>query len=452
MTSPHRRMLLTRLRHQALGLVFLLVAALFFVVTIGIYRNAFTEVALVQLKTTFAGNQMREGADVKIRGMVVGEVRSISSHGKGATLELALDPERIEAIPGNVSARLLPKTLFGERYVALQPPEGAKGQHIADGDVIEQDRTRNAIELERVLDDLMPLLQAVEPQKLSSTLNAIATALDGRGKQLGETLVEVSNLVGDLNPTLPDLKANLESFGAVADNYTEAVPDLLDAMSTLTTTSKTLVAKQRNLERLYSVVTATSVDLTNFLRVNKDNLIDLNTNVRSTLDVLAKYSPQYPCMLRQLAEQIPAAELAFGKGTDHPNVSRVKIEIIQSRGAYKPGVDEPRYDDKRGPRCYPVVKRPEHWPQYPPDGAIKDGSSKPDPPKEPDGSEADDYEDYGSGGGSAPAAFEVANSPMEQQLIALLEAPTFGDDPAAVPDWASLLVGPLYRGAEVELK
>lgn len=459
MSANTRKALLLRLRHQVLGLAFLIVVALFFVVTIGIYTKSFTDVSMVRLETDYAGNQMREGADVKVRGMVVGEVRSISSRGEGAVLELALRPERIEAIPADVSARLLPKTLFGERYVALVPPAGqpVRGpgvQHLAAGAVIGQDRSENAIELERLLNNLMPLLQAVEPQKLASTLNAVHTALDGKGEKLGQTLVEFSEFVEELDPSLPDLKANLAAFSDVAGAYNRAAPDLLDAMSEFTNTSKTLLAQQDKLLRVYSTVTTMSADLTSFLRANRNNLINLSISAQPTLDVLAKYSPQYPCMLRQLAEQVPEAERAFGEGDPHPEQSKVTIEIISSRGSYKPGVDEPRYEDKRGPRCYPVVHRPDHWPQYPPDGPLRDGASKPPPPKKPNGHEADDYEDYGydGNGGSAAGAPSIANSRMEQQLIAVFTAPAFGDDPAGVPGWAGLLVGPLYRGAEVELR
>ena len=41
----------------------------------------------------------------------------------GATIELAIDPDHLDEIPADVSARLLPKTLFGERFVSLVPPE-----------------------------------------------------------------------------------------------------------------------------------------------------------------------------------------------------------------------------------------------------------------------------------------------------------------------------------------
>ncbi|MEC3973949.1 MCE family protein [Amycolatopsis sp. H20-H5] len=443
-----RRLLLLRLRHQALGLAFLVVVVLFFVTTIAFYTKQFTPITSVRLETDHIGNQMRAGADVKVRGMVVGEVRSIESLGDHAALNLALEPDKVGVIPSNVSARLLPKTLFGERYVALQLPE-KPAKHIEAGDVIPQDRSSSAIELEKVLGDVMPLLQAVQPEKLSSTLTAVSTALDGRGKQLGQTLSQLSDYLGKLNPSLPDLKADITGLANTADIYDKAAPDLLTALSDLTTTSKTLVEKQRGLADVFSTVTTASLDLTSFLQVNKDNLIRLTTAVQPTLDVLAKYAPEYPCLLKQLADSVPNAELAFGKGTAHPEVSRVTIEFTPSRGKYLPGVDEPKYEDKRGPRCYPQVPKPGVWPQYPPDGAIQDGSSKPAPPRSPNGTLPGPVT---AGSGASGGAPSLVNSTDEKQLIDLLASPVFGADPGQVPNWASLLVGPLYRGAEVELK
>ncbi|MEV7094537.1 MCE family protein [Amycolatopsis sp. NPDC051045] len=443
-----RRELWQRLRYQVLGLVFLLVAALFIALTLAVYNKAFTPVTLVKLETDRVGSQLRTGGDVKVRGMLVGEVRSVLAKGDHAELELALDPDKTSVIPANVSARLLPKTLFGERYVALQLPEKAE-RPIEAGDVIPQDRSSTAIELQKVLDDVMPLLQAVQPEKLSSTLTAVATALDGRGKQLGQTLVGLSDYLGKLNPSLPDVKADITGLANVANTYDKAAPDLLQALSDLTTTSRTIVDQRDRLSDLYATVTAASVDLTSFLQVNKDNLIRLTTAIQPTLDVLAKYAPEYPCLMRQLAESVPRAELAFGKGTAHPEVSRVTIEFAASRGKYLPGVDEPKYEDKRGPRCYPTVPKPGVWPQYPPDGAIEDGSSKPAPPKSPSGELPGPVT---AGGGAVGGDGSIVGSSYERDLIDLLASPALGTSPGDVPGWAGLLVGPLYRGVEVELK
>ena len=59
------------------------------------------------------------------------------------------------------------------------------------------------IEVEKVLNDLYPLLRTVQPAELNYTLNAIATALEGRGDKLGESLVTLDAYLERLNPQIP---------------------------------------------------------------------------------------------------------------------------------------------------------------------------------------------------------------------------------------------------------
>jgi virulence factor Mce-like protein len=438
----------SRFRYMLLGVVFLLVAALVVALTVAIYRKAFTPVVSVRLETDRIGSQMRPGADVKIRGVVVGEVRDVQTAADGAALQLALDPDHAELIPANISARLLPKTLFGERFVALQMPEVPAPSAIADGEVIGQDRSRAAIEVEQVLTDLLPVLRAVRPDQLAVTLNALATALEGRGERLGDTLVDLERYLGEFQPAVPDLVAVFDHLGPVADTYAEAAPDLLTALAELTTTTRTVDEQEAQLRELYAEVTGAAEDLGGFLEANRENVISLVATSRSTLELLARYAPEYPCLFRQLVEGIPRAETVFGKGSEHPEIQRLTIEITASRGKYRPGVDDPVYADKRGPRCYETPPHPDVFPQYPPGGPIEDGSEMPPPPSTGDGSGL--LPPPGGKGVVLPAA--VANSPAEQELISLLVAPSMGVMPTEVPPWSGLLVGPLLRGTEVMLR
>ena len=58
------------------------------------YRKAFTPVTWVTLRADHTGLQLNPGADVKLRGVVVGEVRDDRQPtGSGARLRLALDPD-----------------------------------------------------------------------------------------------------------------------------------------------------------------------------------------------------------------------------------------------------------------------------------------------------------------------------------------------------------------------
>ncbi|WP_243788098.1 MCE family protein [Saccharopolyspora gloriosae] len=443
-----------RRRHQLLGLVFLLVSALFFASMIGFYQKAFTPTVPVTLHTDRAGNEMRAGADVKVRGVAVGEVRAVNPGDGRATVELALWPEMAAKIPADVTARLLPKTLFGERYVSLGfPAGGGDGARLAGGDVIGQDRSAAAIEIERVLDDLLPLLQAVQPQQLSATLNAVSQALDGRGEQLGATIRDLDGYLAKFNPALPRLESVIGRIDDVANTYHEAAPDLLSALRDFTTTSTTIAQRGDQLQHLWNATNVTAVNASGFLEANQDNLIRLSSDSRSTLELFAKYAPQYSCVLDQIATSIPIAERAFGKGDPNP-MQKVTIEITGSRGKYLPGTDAPRYDDTRGPRCYPWVEPPDRFPQYPPGGPLQDGSTHPPPPhgpgeQTPADSPAATGPQSASGSGGGPLA---PNSPAEQDLVAALLAPSMHRAPSRVPDWSSVLVGPVYRGTEVSVR
>ncbi|QFZ23501.1 MCE family protein [Saccharothrix syringae] len=446
------------IRRRFLGVVFLAVIALFLALTVALYDDAFTKVVRVTLKADRIGNQLLVDSDVKVRGMVVGKVDAIRTAGDGAELDLALDPDQVGHIPAGVSARLLPKTLFGERYVHLVLPGArAGGGHLDEGDVIEQDRSGGAVELERVLDDLMPVLQAVQPEKLATTLTAVSQALENRGRPLGETLVQLDSYLGEFNPQLPALKEGISRLADVTDVYADAAPDLVQALTDATTTSRTLVEQRDALVNLYGSLTTTSTDLGSFLAVNKNNLIQLADVSQPTLEVLAKYAPEYPCLLKGLSEFKPIMDQVFGKGTDEPGL-HITLEVTANRGKYEPGKDEPEYADKRGPRCYDIVPRPDPFPQYPPEGPVRDGSTPPPPGRvAADGvlPPATGVNSLGTtpSGTTSPSSFTgvptLANSPAEQDFLAGLLAPQFGLERDQMPSFTALLLGPLYRGAEV---
>lgn len=436
-------------KRRLYGLAFIAVICGLVALSVAMYNKSFTPVAAVTLTTDKVGNQLAVRSDVKVRGLIVGEVRRITPTAGGAELELAIDPEKIEVIPRNVSARFLPKTLFGERYVALQIPEAPAPEPLRAGDEIAQDTSRRAVELEQAFESLLPVLQAVQPQKLSSTLTAISTALRGRGETLGNTLSELGQLVGELNPHLPRLREDLAKLASVSDTYSDAAPDLVQALTDLTATSTTIADQRANLDAVFATVTTAGRDLESFLRVNRDNLIRLADSSRPALETLARYSPEYPCLLQQMAENVDALDKVYGKGTDKPGL-HATIEVVVNRGPYRPGVDTPRYEEDRGPRCYDYTQFPSPFPQSPPDGPLRDGaSSTPASRSTQDG--------LLPGAGTAPSAADGAglglpNSPEEIAFVSQLLAPALGVEAARVPSWGTLLIGPVLRGTEVRLR
>jgi len=411
-----------KLTRRSAGLVFLLVMAALAWLAIQVYQQKFSDDVTVTLKTDRIGNQLNKSSEVKARGVVVGTVRAVNPAQDGATVELAMKPDMLSRIPKDVTALLIPKTLFGERYVQLSIPDRSTKDPIRAGDVIRQDRSANAIELEKVFDDLLPVLKAVQPQKLATTLTAISTALEGRGERIGEAMTSTAAYLDDFNPHLPTLTSDLQKLAQVSELYGDIAPDLLDSLTDSSVTLNTVADERVQLTDLYADVTRSAQDVTIFLRNNKDNLIRLAHTSRAPLEVAARYSPSFPCTLKALTDLKPSVDKMLGAGTDEPGL-HANLLVSPDPGKYVPGRDDPVYNVDTGPRCYPSGVAPTEGV-----AAAKPGSA---------GHPLLDGGDLG-----------LPNSPQEQELIATLLASSVGE----VPSWSSVLVGPLYRGTEVTLR
>src|SRR5690242_15663866 len=124
------------MNHRVLGVVFIGFLVLMLWLVSAVFSQKFVSFDNVSLKTDTIGLQLPQKADVKVRGVIVGQVNKIASNGEGATLTLGIKPDKIKQIPRNVTAAILPKTLFGEKYVELQIPSDPSSNALRSGDKI----------------------------------------------------------------------------------------------------------------------------------------------------------------------------------------------------------------------------------------------------------------------------------------------------------------------------
>lgn len=408
---------------RLLGLGFVAILAGLLTLSVLAYQKTFTPAVWVTLRADHTGMQLNKGAEVKLRGVVVGDVRDIRSDGSGASLHLALNPAMAGQIPANVTARLLPKTLFGEKYVALVPPADAVPRPIRAGAVIGQDRTQTAVELERVLDGAPPLLTAIQPDKLATTLGALAYALEGRGERLGGDLVALDAVLGELNREMPSIAEDVRRLADVIDVYNGATDDVLSILRNVTVTATT-VSDQRDQLAGFLADTTDLADTTRaFLDRYDDRIIQLGNITAPVLELLAVYAPGYPCLLRGVVAVQPQADKVFASGRMH-----VTLEVTRDNGKYVAGRDDPVYGAHNGPNCHGLPS-----PEVPARGfPINDGY------------------DYGGSRASPPmSTMGFAGTAEEQALIKPLVAAATDTPVSQVPDVAALLWGPLLRGGVV---
>jgi virulence factor Mce-like protein len=407
----------TTWRRVAQGLAFIVVISMLVGLTVlkfqrKIFAAAEVTATLVVDKT---GTQLGDNADVKIRGINVGRVASQHSNGTDAVLTLKLTKSKVSYVPRNVRARLLPKTLFGEKYVDLViPPEGASTDHVRNGDAIQQDTSRQALEVERVLADLFPLLKALEPEKLNRALTAIADGLQGRGNELGQSLANLDAYLAKINPKLPTIQADLSGLADLAESLDANADDILRIARNSVVSGKTLTSKDQTLAAFLRGTAGFSDQLTELLQRNGDGLIYLSEASRKTIATVYPKRDVIPGTVKGLDDLLTKLNAAL----NHGPALAIRLEPVQTRGAYLV------------PCTYP-------GPGYTGGCPIGEGdpSGTPVPPVD-------------LPLGATPAG--EPGSPEERDAVRRLLAPELGVDPGDVPDLAVLLVSPLLRGNLVD--
>lgn len=334
-------------RHTALlGLVGLAVILAFIGVTVGAYRHLFSRAVMVEVRAPRAGLLLTAGSDVRLRGVVVGEVRSVHRTSRGTVISVALDRGKVSLVPGGVTATVMPASALGGKYVGLTAPHRASKVPIKAGAVIEA----NAVtpEVNDLFSQTEKLLEAVPVDKLDVTLTTLARTLDGRGNQLGTFLTTLDHYVGRLNGDLGALRTDLRTAPAVLETYADVTPALLGLLQHSTVTGHTVIARADDVERLLTDFSEVADQGTSLIGSAgpplKGTLHDLTPVTR----LLAEYSPEFACTLEGWSSMATNNQ---SLGVKHPG-AQVVMTLLPGQSGYTYERDLPRFVDNRGPECY----------------------------------------------------------------------------------------------------
>ncbi len=354
---------------QVAGVVLIATMVALIWLSIAIYDKKFEDSTKVTVMAERAGLQLARFGDVRLHGALVGRVEEIGSDGRQAKITLALRPEAARAIPDNSEVRILPTTLFGQNFLELVPPESGATGALRDGSVIPASRVQTNVELQSILADLFPLLRSVNPPDLNATLYALAHALQGKGDQLGDTLVALEDYLGTINAELPTLRKDLRLLSEVSQAYDLAAPDLIKVLRNATVTARTVTQKKGDLARSLSSLTGLSNTTRVMLSENEERLIAQTRSGRPLLALLDTYSPEVPCLLIGLDRQIPNSQAVFADDIIHQT-----LELgAPQRTAYT-AADAPVFGEVgHGPWCLGL---PDDYEKPAPFINLDDGSEK----------------------------------------------------------------------------
>ncbi len=326
-----------------LGLASILVVVAIVAVAINLFRGGFTTSVPVTIISDRAGLVMNPDARVKMRGVQVGKVASIQELPDGrAALHLAMDPSSLHLIPSNVLVNIASTTVFGAKYVELVAPAKESGESLKPNTVI--DAKNVTVEINTVFSQLTQVLSSIQPEKLNETLGAIATAFNGRGEKIGQTLADLDAWLAKTEPSLPALRHDLTVAPDVFNAYADASPDLVEIVKNSTRISQTVVEEQDNLDA-FLVSAIGLADIGNdVVGSNRQALTDVLHLLVPTTDLLNEYSPALACGLGGIAD------LTHQPPLPAPGVL-VSVGLTLGIERYRYPVNLPKVAATGGPQC-----------------------------------------------------------------------------------------------------
>lgn len=274
-------------------LVILIAVAIW--LTYALFRGNFTPTETVTLTSDRSGLVMETNAKVKLRGVQVGRVAAIQGGSQPVALRLEIDKDKLEYIPANVEAQIRATTVFGAKFVDLVYPSEPSSRRLAAGQVIE---SRNVtVEANTVFQNVVDVLEQIDPAKLNSTLYALAEGVRGQGERIGQATTDANQVLLELNPRNETITADLRALRDFNDTYSAAAPDILTTLDALSTTSATIAGRANQLDALLLATIGFSNSGISLLAPNQANLIKAINVLEPTTNLLHKYSPEYTCLL-----------------------------------------------------------------------------------------------------------------------------------------------------------
>jgi phospholipid/cholesterol/gamma-HCH transport system substrate-binding protein len=318
MTSPRGKINKAPFQpYRVAGLIVFLIAALVLWLVFLQYNGDFTDKTKLTMLSDRAGLVMDPGSKVTYNGVQIGrvdKVDEIERDGKPA-VKFTLDvyPKYLHLIPANVDAKIVATTVFGEKYVSMTEPENPLPQRITPSNVI--DARSVTTEINTLFETITSIAEKVDPVKVNLTLSAAAQALSGLGDKFGQSIINGSAALDEVNPRMPIIRHDIQQLATLSDTYAAAAPDLVNFLNNAATTAHTIHAQEKDLDRALLAAAgfgATGADIFNrggpYLARGAKDLVP-------TAQLLDTYSPELVCTLRNLHDGEPkVAAFAGGNG------------------------------------------------------------------------------------------------------------------------------------------
>jgi virulence factor Mce-like protein len=233
------------------------------------------------------------GDEVRIAGVKVGAIQSISPHPQHAVVTFEVDHD--VRVPADAKAVIVAQNLVAARYLQLAPLYRSGEPRMRDGGEIPQSHTAVPVEWDEVKDQLSRLATELGPKTdLSSSsmgkfIESAADAMDGNGDKLRQTFAQLSQLARILSDGSGNIVATIENLQKFVSALHDSSDDLVLFQDRLSTFSTVLADSRSDLDAAMSQLAIAVGEVQRFVAGTRDKTAEQVQRLADATQVLADH-------------------------------------------------------------------------------------------------------------------------------------------------------------------
>jgi phospholipid/cholesterol/gamma-HCH transport system substrate-binding protein len=240
-------------------------------------------------------------AEVTYRGVTVGRVGQLHLTATGVRVDLKIKNCNSPKIPTSAIAQVSDRSVIGEQYVNLIPPNG-DGPFLHGGSNIPQAGNKLPLPTQVLLTNLDRFVRSVNTDNLSTVVDELGQAFNDEGPALSALLDSSNTLLQAAQQNLPDTLALIKDSDQTLQTQLDSSSDLAAWAHNLNLLSQQLKASNGDISHLLSPGASDLATIGTFVNNNRTDLGITFNNLASTGQLIVRRSAG----LEELFELFPA--------------------------------------------------------------------------------------------------------------------------------------------------
>ncbi|SDD33487.1 MCE family protein [Nocardioides lianchengensis] len=217
-----------------------------------------------------------EGSDVRVLGVPIGKVVSVTPTGTDVAVEMEYDAE--VKVPADAQAVIVAPSIVGDRFIQLTPVYEQGQKVLATSATLPVERTSVPLELDQIYSSIDDLTVALGPNgankegALTDLLETTAKNFGGQGAQLNRTIKDFGKLSATLDDNKDELFGSARQLEAFISTLAENDTTVRQFNQSLAGVSTMLAGEREELSASLENLSVALGEVSTFVKDNREVL------------------------------------------------------------------------------------------------------------------------------------------------------------------------------------